>query len=83
VRRAIRRCLDPWAHSRNQTTWQSETPAGSIFVLILTGGIQRARDHVFFRRPISQIDDAAPFATEGHFRIVNLHFFFADGTPHA
>jgi len=39
-------------------------------------------DHVLLRRPVAQIDDAAPLAAERHLGIVNLHFFFADRALH-
>src|SRR5690349_8968082 len=43
---------------------------------------ERRRNPVLFRRPLAQVDKPAPIGAERHMRVVQLHRFLANRTPH-
>lgn len=71
---------------RIQSTSQTARPAWPS--LLVAPGLRRpfgffgnrVRDHIFFRGPVAEIDEAAAFATERHLRISELHRLAADRT---
>src|SRR5271166_5863713 len=72
----------PPAHSRSRTMWRGRGRRPSSFLVFFVRRFDRRRNHVLLRRPIAEVDDAAPIAAKGHVRIVELHFFLTNRTFH-